>query len=470
MEAADYLGNKTTQSFEIVKIDDSYPVIESELAMTVDGVPISSSTWTNQSITLTGSAEDTLSGIKEFVIADTTYYISPAETGVVTRSKVIEANGTYSASVKDAVGWVKSFKDIEVTNIDKDKPTVSVDYSDAWTNGNVRLYITASDTGGSGVKEVTITAPGISKKATVVSSGSLDGRSCTHYYDMLASNGRITYEVKVYDNAGNVCQTSATATPNIDTTPPIMETPDLIGYRKGESTAIDASLVYSYTNITVNISCSDSESGLKEIELNGQTKRPRRRGFRRRENYVFNFAEIITKNTIQEPEYSIKLTDVAGNQNTIKIYPLKDSEMPHAIALSLNDWASVDSQNVTASVWFGKSGGRVDIRRTYLSGADGQTIATSIVENIVSYPASKNLDDDFYGSNKEKEYKDISRKVTYEGEEYYHFRLVSNAGEVSPWYGLKVKSPIPPHSAFRAAFYFPATAPERALTERRLSS
>ena len=137
-----------------------------------------------------------------------------------------------------------------------------------------------------------------------------------------------------------MCQTSATATPNIDTTPPIMETPDLIGYRKGESTAIDASLVYSYTNITVNISCSDSESGLKEIELNGQTKKASA-GVK---NYVFNFAEIITKNTIQEPEYSIKLTDVAGNQNTIKIYPLKDSEMPHAIALSLNDWASVDSQ------------------------------------------------------------------------------------------------------------------------------
>ena len=230
-----------------------------------------------------------------------------------------------------------------------------------------------------------------------------------------------------------MCQTSATATPNIDTTPPIMETPDLIGYRKGESTAIDESLVYSYTNITVNISCSDSESGLKEIELKGQTKKSSA-GVK---NYVFNFAEIITKNTIQEPEYSIKLTDVAGNQNTIKIYPLKDSEMPHAIALSLNDWASVDSQNVTASVWFGKSGGRVDIRRTYLSGADGQTIATSIVENIVSYPASKNLDDDFYGPNKEKEYKDISRKVTYEGEEYYHFRLVSNAGEVSPWYGIE---------------------------------
>lgn len=433
VEAADYLGNKTTKSFTIDKIDDSYPVIKSELAMTVDGVPISSSTWTNKPITLTGSAQDTLSGIKEFVIAGTTYSISPAETGVVTRSKVIYENGTYSASVKDAVGWEKSFKDIKVTNIDTDKPTVSVYYSTAWTNGNVRLYITASDTGGSGVKEVTITAPGISKKATVVSSGSLDGRSCTHYYDMLASNGRITYEVKVYDNAGNVCQTSATATPNIDTTPPIMETPDLIGYRKGESTAIDASLVYSYTNITVNISCSDSESGLKEIELNGQTKKASA-GVK---NYVFNFAEIITKNTIQEPEYSIKLTDVAGNQNTIKIYPLKDSEMPHAIALSLNDWASVDSQNVTASVWFGKSGGRVDIRRTYLSGADGQTIATSIVENIVSYPASKNLDDDFYGPNKEKEYKDISRKVTYEGEEYYHFRLVSNAGEVSPWYGIE---------------------------------
>ena len=260
VEAADYLGNKTTKSFTIDKIDDSYPVIKSELAMTVDGVPISSSTWTNKPITLTGSAQDTLSGIKEFVIAGTTYSKSRRSGSGYAKQGDLR-NGTYSASVKDAVVG-KVFKDIKVTNIDTDKPTVSVYYSTAWTNGNVRLYITASDTGGSGVKEVTITAPGISKKATVVSSGSLDGRSCTHYYDMLASNGRITYEVKVYDNAGNVCQTSATATPNIDTTPPIMETPDLIGYRKGESTAIDASLVYSYTNITVNISCSDSESGL----------------------------------------------------------------------------------------------------------------------------------------------------------------------------------------------------------------
>ena len=65
------------------------------------------------------------------MIAGTTYSISPAETGVVTRSKVIYENGTYSASVKDAVGWEKSFKDIKVTNIDTDKPTVSVYYSTA---------------------------------------------------------------------------------------------------------------------------------------------------------------------------------------------------------------------------------------------------------------------------------------------------------------------------------------------------
>ena len=73
--------------------------------MTVDGVPISSSTWTNKPITLTGSAQDTLSGIKEFVIAGTTYSISPRRNGSGYAKQGIYENGTYSASVKK-MRWV----------------------------------------------------------------------------------------------------------------------------------------------------------------------------------------------------------------------------------------------------------------------------------------------------------------------------------------------------------------------------
>ena len=127
--------------------------------------------------------------------------------------------------------------------------------------------------------------------------------------------------------------------------------------------------------------------------------------------------------------------------------------MPHAIALSLNDWASVDSQNVTASVWFGKSEAEWISGEHIFPAPTGEAIATSIVENIVSYPASKNLDDDFMAPNG-KGIQDISRKVTYEGEEYYHFRLVSNAGErFLRGTGLKVKSPIPPHSSLSGGVF-----------------
>ena len=60
------------------------------------------------------------------------------------RSKDLTKTAIFG-SVKDAVGWEKSFKNIEVTNIDTDKPTASVHYSTP-DKRKCSLYITASDT------------------------------------------------------------------------------------------------------------------------------------------------------------------------------------------------------------------------------------------------------------------------------------------------------------------------------------
>ena len=99
---------------------------------------ISPNTWTNKDVTITVVGSDVGSGIKEIITPN----------GIVVKgnkaSFVATKNGLYSFKAVDFMGN-ETIKSINITNIDKNKPTVNIINNQNWTNQNVQVNITVED-------------------------------------------------------------------------------------------------------------------------------------------------------------------------------------------------------------------------------------------------------------------------------------------------------------------------------------
>ena len=99
---------------------------------------ISPNTWTNKDVTITVVGSDVGSGIKEIITPN----------GIVVKGNVVSfvatKNGLYSFKAVDFMGN-ETIKSINITNIDKNKPTVNIINNQNWTNQNVQVDITAED-------------------------------------------------------------------------------------------------------------------------------------------------------------------------------------------------------------------------------------------------------------------------------------------------------------------------------------
>ena len=176
----DNAGNIKNIQITVTKIDKTAPT------GTISGNPTS---WTNQNVTLSFNATDTGgSGVKRVQLPSGTWVNGSIG------SQSVSSNGTYVFRVEDNAG---NFRDVSVVvnRIDKTLPNGTITGNPStWTNQDITLGFTGTDTGGSGIKR--IRRP----------SGTwVNGHIAT---EVIKSNG--TYTFRVEDNAGNYKDVSMT--------------------------------------------------------------------------------------------------------------------------------------------------------------------------------------------------------------------------------------------------------------------
>ncbi len=165
--AEDEAGNKATKEIVIDKIDKELPTLN---------LSTSATNFTNGTVDINIDAKDNLSGVKEIKVNDTV---------IIGNKYTVSNNGTYIVEVTDNAGN-KTSKQIDISNIDKELPTIAVSGNPTeWTNNNVVLNITAKDN--IGVKSITL------PNGEIVSN---DKATFT-----IKNNG--TYKFMVEDKAGN---------------------------------------------------------------------------------------------------------------------------------------------------------------------------------------------------------------------------------------------------------------------------
>ncbi|AJD93015.1 hypothetical protein JMA_41100 (plasmid) [Jeotgalibacillus malaysiensis] len=237
-------------------------------------------TWRNTDGTFSAVVQDPGSGIKNIK-----YYrgstliqeVSPSsrDTAYTLNSQTATSSQTYRAIMTDNVGNTTT-ADWEI-NIDKIDPTLSATASPSgWTNGNVSISYSASDTGGSGFDYIRLP----NGTTTTSSSGSYTA----------TSSG--TYSFTAYDNAGNT--TTKTVTANIDKTDP---------------TANLSQTPTSWTNgnVTLNLtSISDSGgSGFDYVRLPNGT--------------IHSSTSNVSQSVSTNGTYTFTLYDNAGNDKSLSI-------------------------------------------------------------------------------------------------------------------------------------------------------
>lgn len=109
-KVVDVAGNERSYTIDVTKIDKTNPT---------GNVSPSTTNWTNKNVTLTVTAADGQSGIKEIVKPDGTKATTAPTTFIV------ERNGTYTFTIYDRVNN-KITKTIKVSNIDKEAPSETV--------------------------------------------------------------------------------------------------------------------------------------------------------------------------------------------------------------------------------------------------------------------------------------------------------------------------------------------------------
>lgn len=91
-----------------------------------------------QSTTISLSATDDISGIKSITLPNGNIINSP------NISFSVSMNGLYSFILTDKVGNIR-IVNVEVTNLDTNKPTVNITNNTNWTNQNVQVSVSATD-------------------------------------------------------------------------------------------------------------------------------------------------------------------------------------------------------------------------------------------------------------------------------------------------------------------------------------
>lgn len=217
----DRAGNVTKVTHEVTNID--------KIAPTIHEVRYSEVNYTNQNITVSIYAGDTISGM-----ASKAYSFNEGASWVSSNEIEIGSNGTYNIWVKDKAGNIRK-SSYTVSNIDKDAPSIeSVTCSETnYTNQDVVVTILATDA-----------YSGLHTNPYSYDGGVSWGTSNKY---TVSENG--TYEIRVRDKAGNIKGYSLQIV-NIDKVAPVVE-------------AVASETEYTNQDVTISVDASDDYSGLQ---------------------------------------------------------------------------------------------------------------------------------------------------------------------------------------------------------------
>ena len=197
-ENNNYTATKNNVSVEIK--DTKAPDIE---------YTVSTNEWVSDGVTINVIANDN-SGVSSIVLPDG---------GKVNRNSVaykVSKNGVYSFRAEDASNNIKNV-DVQISNIDKKKPSIKIEFDESKTNKNVEINVLVNDFE-SGVKEIVL------PDGTIV-----PGNKATFEIE---NNGEFTFTA--IDNAGNVSE-DVLKINNIDrTSPELTLTPMVKGWTNKE--------------------------------------------------------------------------------------------------------------------------------------------------------------------------------------------------------------------------------------------
>ena len=264
----DALGNVNKNSV-VVYIDKTLPAMNSLTATTTS--------WTNNNVTLTGKATDTQSGIVAYQFSQVNNLaansggwtnLTTATKTQITQNYTATKTGTWYFYVKDAAGNIN--KNSVTVNIDKAPPTITVNPTStvSSTSDNyvksTSVTITVADTGGSGLSSSNSLQYYLSTSSTALSGGAWTTyRSGTPF--TIGTNLTGTYYLfvkRVVDNAGNTSTANGTATTISNTTYQRFGT-----YKFDNTQPVMNSLTPSQTtwtngNVTLTGKATDEQSGI----------------------------------------------------------------------------------------------------------------------------------------------------------------------------------------------------------------
>lgn len=220
--AFDKLQNKIQKTIVVNKIDKTNPKLE------VEGL---TNNWTNKNITLTIKASDSESGLDKVKVNDNEVTITNG-TGTYT----ISANGTYNVIATDKSGK-ESKKELKVSVIDKEKPTLDVSgyQTKNITKDDMKITIKTVDTG-SGLDKVKV-----NNEEIKITNG-------TGTYT-IKQNG--TYKINSKDKAGNYIEKEIVID-NIYKGKPTLE---VTKAKKGRE-------------VILNIKVTENKVGIKALKVN----------------------------------------------------------------------------------------------------------------------------------------------------------------------------------------------------------
>lgn len=227
-----------------------------------------------------------------------------------TASYVLTNNGSYTFSVRDNRGKVTS-KTIDVA-VDTTKPTISISGIKPTYVKEQTLTIVTADTE-SGVKRVRLPNGEYRNMDT-------EGRGLTVEYNIV-KNGSYTFLVEDY--AGNT-QTQTVSITNIDDTAPVAQ----------ENLSTEA---WTKDGVTIEVDASDSQSGVKSIELpNGVKVFANRASYRvtQNGNYAFIIEDLVGNVSVKN--VSIATMDTTAPTGTTSQSPSSTTWTKGNVTISLN--------------------------------------------------------------------------------------------------------------------------------------
>lgn len=301
--ALDEVGHQ--ESAEVTVYYDGTPPI---VAIT----PLTSTDWTNQDVTITGTVDGvtestTVSGLDKVVYG--TDNDPQNATGVATVEGLnyrftVTTNGTYNVWSLDKAGNYSDVATIEINNIDKTAPTVdSINVQQGfwpWERNDVTVSGTVSDLGGSNVVKVVYSDSNTFASNLPAATLNSDG---TYSFVISKRDFKGYYYVWAIDAAGNITVQPKQAELNMDITLPTIQwvtaNPN----------------VWTNTNVIVTISASDNREISKVVYSTSSTYADTHTAATDNMNGTYSFT--VPNTDEYNGKYYIWAVDQAGNVSTV---------------------------------------------------------------------------------------------------------------------------------------------------------